>query len=176
MPAARYWSFIASATDDEMRRGAGGIFFGGAENQIGDGVLKIAKRRSVNRVDDDRHAGAPGGQAAQDARLAAVRVDDVRRCARRIFSSRRSASNPSRMDRPDEFGNDDKAWSSASGGRLPETAEVGIPKPSGPVVGPEIKVDFDAGFLPQTEDGGDGVFLRAADDEPRDDVGDAHVQ
>ena len=35
-------------------------------------------------------------------------------------------------------------------------------------------MDFDAGFLAQAEHGGDGVFLRAADDQPGDDVGDAH--
>ncbi len=32
----------------------------------------------------------------------------------------------------------------------------------------------DAGFLAQAEDGGDGVFLRAADNQPGDDMGDAH--
>ena len=36
------------------------------------------------------------------------------------------------------------------------------------------EMDGDAGFLAQAEDCGDGVFLCAPDDEPRDDVGDAH--
>jgi hypothetical protein len=35
-------------------------------------------------------------------------------------------------------------------------------------------MDFDAGFLAQTEHGSDGVFLRTADDQPGDDVRDAH--
>ena len=37
------------------------------------------------------------------------------------------------------------------------------------------QTDFDAVFLAQAEDGGDGVFLRAADDEPGDDVGDFQI-
>ena len=36
------------------------------------------------------------------------------------------------------------------------------------------QMDFDAGFLAQAEHGGDGVFLSAADDQPGDDVRDAH--
>ena len=43
------------------------------------------------------------------------------------------------------------------------------------MVGPEIKLDFEAGFLRAGRAMvASGVFLRAADDEPGDDVGDAH--
>ena len=34
--------------------------------------------------------------------------------------------------------------------------------------------DVEPGFLAQTVDGGEGVFLGAAHDQPGDDVGDAH--
>ena len=36
-------------------------------------------------------------------------------------------------------------------------------------------IHLDAGFGAQAEDGGEGVFLRAADNEPGDDVGDFQI-
>ncbi len=95
--------------DDEMTRDAGSIFFGGAENEIGGGILKIAKRRAVNRVDDDGNTGASGGEPAENARLAAVGVDDVRFLfAQDFFKLSQREPVFERMNRPDEFGNDGK--------------------------------------------------------------------
>lgn len=36
-------------------------------------------------------------------------------------------------------------------------------------------MDFNVCLLAKSEDGGDGVFLGAADDEPGDDVGDFQI-
>ena len=55
----------------------GGVFFGGGENEIGERALEIAERRAVDVMNDDRHARAFRGEASEDSRLAAVRVDDV---------------------------------------------------------------------------------------------------
>src|SRR4051794_9109517 len=63
---------------DEVRGGGGGIFFGGGEDKVCQRSLKIAERGSVNVVNDDGHASAPRGEPAENSRLAAVGVDDVR--------------------------------------------------------------------------------------------------
>ena len=78
MPAARYCALHRVGDDDEMGRGAGGIFFGGAKDELANGVLKFSERRAVNGVNDDGNAGASGREPAKDARLAAVGVNDVR--------------------------------------------------------------------------------------------------
>ena len=62
---------------DEMGGDAGGALFGGAEERVGQAPLKRTERRAVNGVDDDRHAGAGRGEAAEDAGFAAVGVDEV---------------------------------------------------------------------------------------------------
>ena len=171
MPAARYWFFIASATTTKWVVARGGIFFSGAENEVGGGVLEIAERRAMNRVDDDRNARAPCREPAKNARLAAVGVDDVGLLfAQDFFQSAERQKILERMNGADEFGNDCRA--------VREFLQTsGSSEPSGPMVGPEkfTVLHFDGrASVAQAEDGGDGVFLRAADDEPGDDVSDAH--
>ena len=185
MPAARYWSFIASATTMKCVVAPGRVFLRSAKNEIAGCVLKIAERRAVDGVDDDGHPGAPGGEPAKDSRLAAVRVDDVRPLgAQNFFKLPQCEPILQRMDGPDEFGNDDKAWSSAfrrqaAGNRLKAGLQTAF-RANGRA---GDQTDFDgAGTrgraarapLAQAENGGDGIFLRAADDEPRDDVNDTH--
>ena len=55
----------------------GGATLGGGENKIGERALKISERRAVDVMDDDRNARAFRGEASENSRLAAVRVDDV---------------------------------------------------------------------------------------------------
>ena len=61
-----------------MRGGAGCVTFGGGKNPVGQPSLKRSEGWAVNVVDDHRHARAPGREAAENSRLAAVRVDNVR--------------------------------------------------------------------------------------------------
>ena len=63
---------------EEMVGDAGGALFGGGENEIGGRALKIAERRAVDVVNDDRNTRAFGGEPAENAGLAAVGVDDAR--------------------------------------------------------------------------------------------------
>ena len=88
-------------------------------------------------------------------------------CLRRIFVEP-AQREPilQRMNRADEFGD-----ASENSGRA---GEFGFQRTFGAGGRAGNQIDFDAGFLAQAEDGGDGVFLRAADDQPGDDVGDAH--
>src|SRR5665647_291221 len=62
---------------EEMVGDAGGIFFGGGENKIGDRALKVSERRAVDVMNNDGHAGAFCRQSSENSRLAAVRVDEV---------------------------------------------------------------------------------------------------
>src|ERR1019366_3081359 len=62
---------------EEMDGGFGGIFFGGGENEVGGRALKVSKRWAVDVMDNDWHTSAFGGEASENSRLAAVRVDEV---------------------------------------------------------------------------------------------------
>ena len=44
-----------------------------------------------------------------------------------------------------------------------------------PGCGAGNQIDFDAGYFTQAKNGGDGVFLSAADNKPRDDVRDFQI-
>ena len=82
-----------------------GQALGAAEQAVGQAPLKRAERWAVNRVDDFWHAGAPGGQAPDEAGFAAVRVHDVRperlEPALELPVGKIVAQRP---DGPDEFG------------------------------------------------------------------------
>jgi hypothetical protein len=135
--------------------------------QVGQRALKIAERRAVDVMDDDGHAGAPGGQPAENARLAAVRVDNIRfLLAQDFFELSKGDEIFQRLNRADEFGN--------AGEQSGDFGRLHFSEPSGPIGRAGNQLHFDAGFCAQPQDGGQGVFLRAADDEPGDDVGDAH--
>ncbi len=70
------------------------------------------------------------------------------------------------MNRADEFG--DAREDFRRGGKLILKRTFGTRCRAG------NQIHFDAGFRAQAKDGGNGVFLGAADNEPSDDVGDAH--
>ena len=90
---------------DEMRGDSGGVTFGGGKNPVGQRALKRAEGRAVNVVDDHRHARAPGREAAENSRLAAVGVDDVGLLfAQDFFQLAQREPVFQRMNRADEFG------------------------------------------------------------------------
>ena len=121
----------------------------------------------MNVMDDDRHAGTPGRKAAQDSRLAAVGVDDVRfLLAEDIFQPSQRQPVFQRVNRPDEFGH-----ASEDFGR---SGELRLQRTFGSGGGSGKQINFEAGFLTQAKDGSHGVFLGPADDQPGDDVRDAH--
>jgi len=116
---------------DEMGGRAGGVLLGCAKNQIGNCSLEFAKRRAVNSVYDCGYAGPPGGEPPQDARLAAVGVDQVGLLLAEDFSQPdQGAPIVPRMHRAHEFGNQGQQ----SGTPCASPAS----EPSGPVAGPEI--------------------------------------
>ena len=136
--------------------------------KLASGALKIAERRAVNVW---MMTGTPARLAASRPRMPALPLCVWTMsgfCSRRIFSSLRKREQIfQRMNGPDEFGNDGEQFR-----RIFEDFGFQRAFRAGGRAGNQI--DFDAGFLAQAEDGGDGVFLRAADDQPGDDVGDAH--
>src|SRR5882724_426891 len=154
--------------DDEMSRRKSRVFFRRAKNEIAQAILKISKRWAVNCMDDNRNAGASGGEASKNSRLAAVRVDDVRfLSAQNFFQFSQREKIFQRMNGTDKFGNNGKQTRNFFDVRLKRTFRAKGRAGN--------QVHFDAGFLAQAQDGGDGVFLGAADDEPGDDVSDAHA-
>ena len=71
------------------------------------------------------------------------------------------------MNWADEFGDDGEDFRRAG--------EFGFQRTFGAGGRAGNQIDLNAVFLTQTEDGGDGVFLCTADDEPGDDVGDFQI-
>ena len=82
----------------------------------------------MNRVDDERDAGAFGGEPAEDSRLAAVGVDDVGFLfAENLFQSAQREKILQRMNGADQFGNDVKAVPAIAENRVP--ANLPGPRP-----------------------------------------------
>src|ERR1017187_4642441 len=152
---------------DVMSGERGGEALGAEKNLVGQGALKRPERGAVNGMDDDRNAGAMGGPAPQNSRLAAVGVDDVRPGgAKNPSQSKQGQEVVEGMDGADQGRDDGKDLRA----RL-EGGEQGTFRPGG---GTGQEGHFHAGTLLQAENGGDGVFLGAANDQPGDDVGDPH--
>ncbi len=119
-------------------------------------------------MDDDGHAGAFCRQPAKNSGLAAVCVNHVR-CliAEDGFQFSQCKEILQRVYRADEFGN----YREQPRNYFSLPLRVNLPgRSSG-----RKEVDFDAGFLAEAQNGGDGIFLRAADDEPRDDMCDFQI-
>ncbi len=105
---------------------------------------------------------------AENARLAAVRVDEIRLLfAQDFFQFAERDEIFQRMNRADEFGNNGKQPGNFRRFSFQRTFRAGGRAGN--------QFHFDAGLLAQAEDGGDGVFLGAADNEPGDDVGDFQI-
>src|SRR5665647_452240 len=152
---------------EEMVGDAGGIFFGGGENKIGDRALKVSERRAMDVMNNDGHAGAFCRQPSENSRLAAVRVDEAGFLfAQDFFQFAERDEIFQRMNGADEFGNDGEQSGNFCGFSFERTFR--------PNCRAGDQIDFDAEFLAQAVDGGEGVFLCATDDEPGDDVRDAH--
>ena len=121
----------------------------------------------MDGVDDEWNRGAFRGEAAENAGLAAVRVNDVGPGLPENFRepAQRHPILP-RMNGTNQFGD-----ASENSGRAGEFGFKGTFGTSGRAGN---QTNGDTEFLAQTEDGGDGVFLRAADNQPGNNVGDAH--
>lgn len=116
-------------------------------------------------VNNDWNARAFGREAAENARLAAVSMDDVRFLpAQDFFQPAEREKIFQRMHRADEFGNDGKQAGYFRRFIFERTFRAGGRAGN--------QVHLDAGLLAQAKNGGDGVFLGTADNEPGDDVGD----
>ena len=151
---------------DEVVGHAPGDPLGGGEDGVRERALERPEARSMDAVDDDRDPGLPRREPAQDPGLAAVGVDEVGALLAE-YRHEPAVGEPigPRPHRPDQLGHPREATGGghhrfkgpfASGGRAGD------------------QVDLEAGLRAQPEDGRDGVLLGAADDQPRDDVGDAH--
>ncbi len=104
---------------------------------------------------------------ADDAGFAAVRVDDIGSV--RADEAREGDQGPEvgeRLDGADEIGND--------GEQTREGVDEGFEGAFGAGGGAADEPDGEIGFEAETQDGRDGVFLGAADDQSRDDMEDAH--
>lgn len=121
----------------------------------------------MDRVNHDWNAGALGGQTPENPRFAAVSVDDVRFLfAENFFELFERAMVLNRPHRADQFGH--HCHQAGNGGYFSFHRAFG----SGGWAGNQP--DFDPGISSQSHDGGDGILLRAADDQPRNDVNDPH--
>ncbi len=131
--------------------------FSAPEEGVGEGALEGAEGRAVNGMNDERDAGARGGEAAEDAGFAAVSVNDVRAAAGENLAEAPAGEEvlPG-MDWPDEFREDLE-----DAGVVVEDRLEGALGPAG---GSGDEVDFEPGLLAEAEDRGDGVFLGPADD------------
>jgi hypothetical protein len=152
---------------DEMRGGAGGDGLGDAEGGIGGSFLEWAERWAMDGVDNDGDAGAAGGEAAEETGFTAVGVDDVRA----PVSQKAGEGAPGLEVEPWVDGTDEGGDESE---RDRESAGVGFEGAFG--AGGGAGEEFEVEVVPVMEaaEGGDGIFLGAADDEPGDDMSDAH--
>ncbi len=126
------------------------------KQQIGQPALERAERRSVDGVDDDGHAGARGGQAAEQARLAAVGVDNIGPAgAEQLPEPAPGQPVLPRVHGADQLRHDGQQSGAGRQQRLQGTFRA--PGGAGDQLG------LEGGLLTQAKDRGDGVFLRAAD-------------
>ena len=152
---------------DEVTRGAGGQTFCGSEDRVAQHSLKRTEGRAVNGVDDDGHASAPGGETSEHAGLAAVGVDEVGPAfAQQAGEFEQGERIVPGMDRTDEMPGEAQ--------RAGAISEGGFERAFGSRGGAGDEIDLQARLTAESEDGGDRVFLRATNDQPGDDVGDAH--
>lgn len=148
---------------DKVRGATGGDSFGCQEREIGDGTLERTKRRSVNGMNNDGNTRTPRGQAPYKSRLPAVRVDDGR--SQRMKSTReiqKGAEVEPGVDGPDESGNEVE--------RELRCIAVRFERSFWTRCGTGKEVNVEVMVVVQAFDGGEGVFLCAADDETGDDV------
>jgi hypothetical protein len=118
-------------------------------------------------MDDDGNLCAPGGEATENTSFATVGMDNMRFLfPQDFFQFAEGDEIFQRVNRADEFGNQCEQSGVFFNFRLQRAFRAG--RWSG------NQADFDAGFLAQTQDGGDRILLCPANDEPRNDVRDAH--
>jgi hypothetical protein len=92
---------------DEMGGDAGGELFGVAEREVGKSPLERPKRRTMDGMDNDWHAGTTGRQSPEETGLAAVGMDDMGIEELKVAGQiEESAQIKPGLDGPDERGNE----------------------------------------------------------------------
>lgn len=152
---------------DEMGGDFAGAAFSGAKKSVGQRALKRAEGRAVDGVDNDGDGGTMSGEASEKTRLAAVSVDNVgTELAEETSEFAPGKQVFPRMDGADQFRQEPEG--------LRRSGEGGFKRAFGAGSGAGNQVDVESRFLLETKNGGDGIFLSAADDKPGNDVKDAH--
>ena len=121
----------------------------------------------MNVVNDDGHAGLGRREPSENASFAAMRMDEV--WALRLEKPGELAKGDQVfpwVDRTDEFWNQRQQSGMRIQPRLERAFRAGLR------TGHESH--FQSGFFAQAKNRGHRVFLGAADDQPGDDMGDAH--
>ena len=127
----------------------------------------------MDMMDDDRHFGAMSRNPAHDARLPAARVCTIsgRRSRNSEVLHRLICGLPiqqSALTWPDE------PWHSTRQNIWMRDEAMLLSNFLRPCSGPEIISTLRSGSALQTKNRGDCIFLRAADNQPCDDVCDPH--
>ena len=151
----------------KMSGAPGGVTLRGTKQRVGGPTLEGAERRAVNCVENDRNPGAGSSQPAQDARFAAVGVDQLRLPGAK--QSRELLPGPCvfpGVERTHEFGHDGEQGRAAS--------ESGFQRALRASRRARNQINFQAGLLPETQDGGNGVLLGTPHNQTRDDMCDPH--
>jgi hypothetical protein len=152
--------------DHEVMGAAGGEAFGGEEGGIGQGALEGAEGGAVDGMEDAGDAGGASGEAAEDAGLTAMSMDEVGLASAEMAGEgEEGAGILGGVDGADE-GRDEG----------PEVGDLGGEGFEGAFRtfgGAAEEADIELGELADAEDGGERVFLGAADDQSGDDMIDA---
>ena len=121
----------------------------------------------MNVMNDDSHTSTPGGEAAKNAGLATVCVDDVREVLAQGFGKiRQRADILPRVNRADQVRRDAEQF--RTGGKRGFHRTFAANSWTGE------KADVNVGLLAKSKNGCDGVFLRAADHQASNDMSNPH--
>jgi hypothetical protein len=152
---------------NKVRGDAGSVALGRTENEIREKALKRAEGRAVHRVNNDGDTGTGSGEAAEDSSFAAVGMDNIWAIvAKDGLEVAQGEPVIQWMDGTDKM----RFEAQETGQRVKERFEGTFR----PARGARNETDLETLLLPEAKDGGNGIFLSAADDQPGDDMGDPH--
>ena len=152
---------------EEVRGKASSESLGAAKKEIRERTLKRTEGRAMDMMDDNRHFGAMGGNAAEDAGFSAVGVDDIGSAlAQKRRQSRGGSPVGPGTNRPNEGRHNCQNIGMGGEARLHGTF--------GSEARARNQFHFEVRLALQTKNGSDSVFLRATDNQPCNDVCDPH--